>query len=26
VECTSQKVMQSHLAGKKHRENLLARH
>jgi hypothetical protein len=26
VECTSQKVMQSHLSGRKHRENLLARH
>nr|BAK08365.1 predicted protein [Hordeum vulgare subsp. vulgare] len=26
VECTSEKVMQSHLAGKKHRENLEARH
>ncbi|KAK1630948.1 hypothetical protein QYE76_005263 [Lolium multiflorum] len=26
VECTSQKVMESHLVGKKHRENLLARH
>uniref|UniRef100_A0ACD5XSJ8 Uncharacterized protein n=2 Tax=Avena sativa TaxID=4498 RepID=A0ACD5XSJ8_AVESA len=26
VECTSQKVMESHLRGKKHRENVQARH